>query len=270
MDAAEATSFIEGKGTELEKARLKWVLYGEKPDPAVVRPFLELQNADGGFPFRLESGLPSALNHTQGALLRMDELGMLGSSPAKGAFTYILNTQEDDGGWDENARLAEYSTPPWGAPGERQARVYLSSQSAFWLGAGVYRDHPAFQKALDYLISHQEESGRFLGFLHSTWIASSVFLMAGDQHLEVADKGLEALMAVPLSEWVDSQIAWALGCLGKAGLSKTHPFVKRCLDALVHRFQGGGEWASEEGEPQRVGATIQVLNALNHYDMLSG
>lgn len=270
MDFKAAVSFIEERGTDLEKARLRWILHGVQPDPDIVGPFLELQNADGGFPFRMEPGHPSALNHTHGALLRMDELGMLGSSPAQRALEYIINDQKDDGGWDENPRLAEFDTPPWGTPGDLRARVYLSSQSAFWLGAGGYRDHPAFQKALDYLIPHQEDSGRFRGFLHTTWIASSVYLMAGDPYLEQMRASLDALMAVPVSEWVDSQISWALGCLGKAGLSKTHPFVERCLGALIRRFGAGGSWASEDGESQKVGAALEAVKALKHYGMLSG
>ncbi len=77
-------------------------------------------------------------------------------------------------------------------------------------------------------------------------------------------------MAVPISEWVDSQISWALGCLGKAGLSKTHLFVERGLDVLVRRFEAGKSWASEDGESQRVGAALEALKALKHYGMLSG
>lgn len=270
MDAAASVSFIEDRGSDLEKARLRWILYGESPDPAVVGPFLDLQNTDGGFPFRMEPGLPSALNHTHGALLRMDELGMLGSPSAKRAFEFTCNRQKDDGGWDENPRLTDCETPPWGTPGDTRARVYLTSQSAFWLAAGGYKGHPAFQKALDYLASHQEKSGRFQGFLHTTWIASSAFLMAGDPNLKVVEKGLEALLAVPLSEWVDSQISWALGCLGRAGLPRSHPFAEKILPTLVDRRAEDGAWASEDGEAQRVGATLEALKALKHYGMLSG
>jgi prenyltransferase beta subunit len=181
MDIAESVSFIEENGTDLEKARTRYILYGAKPEPDVVQPFIELQNADGGFPFGLAQGNPSTLNNTQVALLRLDELGMLDSATADRAFEYILKTQRDDGGWDEDASIAGYSPPPWASPGAPEARVYLSSQSAFWLAVGGYRSQPGFHKALDFLREHQEESGRFQGFLHSTWIATSVFLMAGSQ-----------------------------------------------------------------------------------------
>jgi hypothetical protein len=214
-------------------------------------------------------GNPSALHNTHAALLRLDELEILGSSAAKKAFEYILRVQREDGGWDENAPIAKYSPPPWARPGEPWARIYLSAQSAYWLAVGEYQSHAGFQKALDFLREHQEGSGRFEGFLHSTWIATAVFVMAGDPYSEIVDKGLEALKAKPLSEWVDSQISWALECLGRAGLPKENPFVEQSLAELIRRQGGSGEWISEDGEARTVGAIIGVLKVLKYYDMLA-
>jgi len=268
MDIAESVSFVEENGTDLEKARMRYILYGVKPEPDVIQPFVELQNADGGFPFRLVQGNPSALNNTLIALCWMDEMGMLGSPMANRAFRHVLAAQRDDGGWDEDASIAQYGPPPWASPGDLRARLYLSSQSAFWLIAGGYGSHPGFQRALDFLLKHQEESGRFQGFLHTTWIATSVFVMAGDQYSKVVRKGLEALMDIPLSEWVDSQICWALECLGKAGLPKDDPFVEKGLAELARRQGADGRWISEDGETRTVVAIIGALKVLKHYGML--
>jgi hypothetical protein len=267
MDIVESISFIEENGTDLEKARTRYILYGAKPEPDVVQPFIELQNADGGFPFGLAQGNPSTLNSTQVALLRLDELGMLDSSTADGAFKYTLKSQRDDGGWDEDASIAEHDPPPWARPGALDARVYLSSQSAFWLAVGGFRSHPGFHRSLDFLREHQEGSGRFQGFLHSTWIATSVFLMAGSQYAEIARKGLEALVTEPLSGWVDSQISWALHCLGAAGLPKDNPFVEKGLVELARRRGIDGRWISEDGEARTVGAVIETLKVLKHYEV---
>jgi squalene cyclase len=268
MDIAESVSFIEENGTDLEKARMRHILYGAKPEPDIVQPFIELQNADGGFPFGPAQGNPSTLNNTHVALLRLDELGMLDSATADRAFGYILKTQRDDGGWDEDAAIAGYGPPPWARPGALEARVYLSSQSAFWLAVGGYRSHPGFHKALDFLRAHQKESGRFQGFLHSTWIATGVFLMAGSsQYAEIARKGLEALATEPLSGWVDSQISWALHCLGAAGLPKGNPFVEKGLTELAQRRSIDGRWISEDGEGRTVGAVIETLKVLKHYEV---
>ncbi len=49
MDITAAVSFVESRGTGLEKARLKWILYGVAPDPWVVIALLERQYENGGF-----------------------------------------------------------------------------------------------------------------------------------------------------------------------------------------------------------------------------
>jgi hypothetical protein len=50
MDTAKSVRFILDKGSDLEKARIRWILYGVKPGPNVARALSELQSADGGFP----------------------------------------------------------------------------------------------------------------------------------------------------------------------------------------------------------------------------
>jgi hypothetical protein len=269
MDVTESISFVEANGTDLEVARLRCILYGTAPEPKVLQPFLALQRADGGFPFRFEPGNPTALNTTQVALLWLDELGLLDSPAAQRSFEVLLRTQREDGGWDEEAAISEYDPPPWAIPGEPSARVYLTAQSAFWLAAVGYRSQPGFPRALDFLLDHQEESGKVQGFPHNTWIATSVFLMAGAPYAETARKGLEVLAAKPFSEWVDSQIAWALDCLGRAGLSRNNPFVEAGLAELIRRRSVEGKWRSEDGEGRTVGSIIEALKVLKCYDRLA-
>ena len=269
MNITESISFVEANGTDLENARLRCLLYGTQPEPGVLQPFLDLQNADGGFPFRMEQGNPTALNHTQVALLWMDELGLLDAPASQNAFEYVLRTQREDGGWNEEIAIAQYDPPPWAIPGEPWARVYLTAQSAFWLAVGGYRTSPGFQSALDFLLKHQEESGKFQGFLHNTWIATSVFWMAGALYAEPAGKGLAALAARPLAKWVDSQIAWALDCLGRAGLPQDEPFVKAGLAELLRRRSAEGKWVSEDGEARTVGAVLEALKVLKCYELLA-
>jgi hypothetical protein len=121
---------------------------------------------------------------------------------------------------------------------------------------------------LDFLLQHRGESGKFYGYLHTTWIATSVFLMAGSQYLEIVESGLRVLVDRALTEWEASQIAWALDCLGKAGLPDSHPFVERCLAELLNRQRPDGSWSSEDGEAFAVGATIGALKALKRYGFL--
>ncbi|MCK4314229.1 MAG: terpene cyclase/mutase family protein [Anaerolineae bacterium] len=268
MDITKSVASIEERGSGLERARIRQILYGVRPEPDVTQPFMELQNDDGGFPYDMVQGNLSTVDSTLVALWWMDELRMLESSTADKAFGYLLAVQRDYGGWDEDPSIAQYDLPPWISPGDLRTKLYLSSYSAYWLAVRSYGTRPAFQKVLDFLLKHRDETGRFYGYLHTTWIATSVFIMAEPQYSEVVRKGLQVLMDRPLSEWADSQIAWALNCLGQAGLPKDHPFIEKCLAELLQRQRPDGKWSSEDGEAYAVGATIEVLKALKLYGLL--
>jgi len=268
VDPGPSVAFVEVKGTELEKARMRRVLYGVDPTPDVVRPLTERQNDDGGFPRRGAEGSPSCVHGTLNALWQMDELGALGGPVGDKALRYLLAVQREDGGWDEDASVAECGVPPWARPGDLRARLYLTAYAAYWLVLGGRAGHEAFGRALRFLQSHQDETGRFHGFIHTTWIATSVFVMAGSQYADVVAKGLQALVARPLPEWVDSQICWALDCLGRAGVLKDQPIVQEGLAELLRRRGADGEWASEDGAAHAAGATVEALKVLKHYGLL--
>ena len=268
VDVALAVSFVKANGVELEQARLRRLLYDQNLEPELVLSFLGPQNVDGGFPCRRVEGNRSCIHSTLNALWRLDELGMLSTPTCDEALGYLLNVQQEDGGWDEEESVLEYGVPPWAIPGDLKARLYLSALSAYWLAAGGFVGDPALEKAFQFLLAHQDGTGRFHGFLHSTWIGTGALLMAGERYSEAAQKGLQALGGEPLSEWVDSQICWALDCLSRAGLLKDHPFVAACLDELARRQGDSGEWASEDGEAHTVGATLEALKVFKRYGLL--
>ncbi|MEW6718629.1 MAG: prenyltransferase/squalene oxidase repeat-containing protein [Chloroflexota bacterium] len=268
MDITKAINFIEDHGTDLEKARIRHILYGTRPDPYVIQHLLDLQNPEGGFPYDLTPGNISSVSDTLNALWQMDELGMLNSPAADNALQYLLSVQSEDGGWDKDADIAQYDPPPWAKPGSLAPRLYLSAYAAYWLALRGFKDHLSFKKALDFLRPYQDESGRFAGFPHTTWIATSVYYIAGGEYSPVAERGIRSLMEKPLIEWEDSQIAWALDCLSKAGFSKEHPFIQSCLEEIRQRQDANGCWVSEDGEAFTVGATLAALKVLKLYGLL--
>ncbi len=269
MDINRAITFIAEKGSSLENARLHFILEGANPSPEVVQKLLELQNADGGFPFGMLAGNLSTINETTVALWWLEELGMLATSQAESAFAFLISAQQEDGSWDELPEIAQYDLPPWIQIGDLKTKLYLSAYSAYWLALGGRLRLPAFRKALHFLLKHQDKSGRFYGYLHTTWIAIAVFLLAGERYARVSQSGLQFLAGKNIVEWDDSQIAWALDCLSRAGLPKNHPFIDNCLAELVRRQKPDGSWASEDGESFAVGATIQAVKVFKRYDLFN-
>lgn len=270
MDIQQAITYIEAKGSAMETARLHAIVHATVPQPEVTQNFLGLQNDNGGFPYQFVSGNLSTLNETTVALWWMEELDLLSSPAASKAFEYLLSVQAQDGSWDEDPLIAQYDLPPWIQLGDQKTRLYLSAYGSYWLALGGYTRSPAFRKALHFLIRNQDGSGKFYGYLHTTWIAAGVMLMAGERYASVADKAIQALAARTLEDWADSQIAWALDCLSRGGLPMSHPFVDQCLKELLPRQKLDGSWASEDGEAYAVSATIQVMKILKRYGLITG
>ncbi len=269
MDIEKSIAFIESRGSELEKVRLNCILRGTRPPADVVQKLINLQNADGGFPFGMQAGKLSTINETTVALWWLEEMDLLYSPLAHFAFDFLNRTQQAEGYWDEDPRLAQYELPPWIKLGDLYTQLYLTAYVAFWLAAAGKTTQPAFRKSLHFLIKNQDETGKFLGFLHTTWIAIGVFLMAGKHYTTIAGKAHQVLCDRHLDEWEDGQLAWALDCLSKGGLPKTDSFVRAGLSELKRRQKLDGSWASEDGEGAAVGATIQAIKVFKHYGLIT-
>jgi hypothetical protein len=269
VEIQQAVTFIEEHGSSLEKARMGCIVHGMTPQAEEIHDFLGLQNDDGGFPYQLAHGNLSTLNETTVALWWLEDLDLLHSPTTQGAFEYLLSVQSTDGSWDEDPRIAQYDLPPWIQVGDRKTQLYLSANASYWLAIGGYMRNPALRKAIHFLIRNQEASGRFYGYLHTTWIAAATLLMAGERYDQVARRAIQALSGQSVSSWADSQIAWALDCLSRAGLPGDHPFAKGCINELLRRQKPDGSWASEDGEGSAVSASIQVLKVFKRYGLLS-
>jgi hypothetical protein len=269
MNLALAEMYVSENGSELEVARLKYILYGSNPELEVLESFTALQNEDGGFPCGLLAQKPSSLDRTHLALWWLDEMGRLDSPEVDRGMEYIIRAQNADGSWDEAPILTSHCLSPWIIPGDLLTRLYLTAYSAYWLGASGRRGHSAFQKALDFLVYYQDDKGEFHGYLHTTWLATSAFIMADGQNAVPAKQGMQALMDRPLSEYEASQLAWLLNCFSTAGLLKGHHVARPFLIQLRQLQREDGSWASEDGDNFAVDSTIESLRALKCFGFLS-
>ena len=262
INTRQAMRYIEGKGTDFDQARLRAALSGIQPAAVILRPLFDLQSEDGGFPSRPRPGNPSSIDSTLTAILKLDEVGLFPSPVTDAALHFLSVQQHSDGSWDENPDLPERDLAPWVIPGSLPVRFYFTAYSAFWFGLAGNQQGEPFQKAARYLLDHQEESGKIPGFEHNTWLGAGAFLLAGGEYTRAAHSAVHYLNAQPLANWEDSQMAWALDVLTRAGLPKDAPFVQRGVELLCQRQAEDGSWAAEDGQGFAITATLQVLRVI--------
>mgnify|MGYP005815323665 CR=1 FL=1 len=267
VDLGAAIAFVTEHGTVLEKARLLRLLMSVEPGREAYQKLLDSQNADGGFPSRPRPGSASAVDSTLTALWQFDELGLNAHPAAARALAFLLAMQQPDGGWDENPDLPAYDLPPWIVRGDPGARLYLTTYAAYWLGMLGYAQHTAFKAALAYISARQTPSGQIPGYLHSNWLGIAAFLVDGG-YTQNAGKGMDYLASLPFSEWDDSQIAWAIDCLTRAGLPHEHPWLAAALPELLRRQAADGSWSSDDGPAFAASATVTAIKALQRHGLV--
>lgn len=261
----EAYQFVIENGSPLEVARIEHILYRKLPPQDVLDHLHNQQNADGGFPlFRKKNNL-SAVGASLYALWWMDDLGLLNSQLAERTIRYVLSQQQPDGAWDESQDLQVYDPPIWARPGVENTRIYLTGYALFWIAALQREAMAEFYMGIDFLRRYIKADGSFIGYPHSTWIATSTFILAEGVDSTEAHKGLKYLEDKPIEDWVDSQIGWALNCFSKAGLPQDHPLIATLLDELVRRQMPNGNWISEDSEDFLPSVTVDILKALKSF-----
>jgi hypothetical protein len=273
----QAIFYIDQHGTILEKARLLYLLMEVEPSPEVYMKLLSLQNPDGGFPSRPKGASPSSIDSTLTSLWQLDELGMFAHPAAQSALGYLANMQHPDGSWDENPALPQHDLPPWIQPGSQATILYLTVYAAFWLGVRSSLRSPAapqdeisaaFVRALAFIAQQQETEGKIPGYFHNSWMGISALLLGSDAYAQPAARGIAYLSGLPDSEWEDSQLAWALDCLSRAGLLADHPLVRPLLTSLIQRQSAEGSWASEDGPANAASATVNALKVIKRLTSL--
>ncbi len=269
MDAKKALRYVNERGSEIEKARAFRAISGGKAPVAVEGEISRLQNADGGFPLYQEKGGSSTLDSTLFVFGWLDQLGLIPSPLCARSCQFLLERQESDGGWDERSLPPPLELPPWSMPGDLKARLYLSAHALFWLEAAGLNERPIpLRRAISFILSHQEENGKFYGYLHTTWIGSSALLLAGTDFLAPARLGLDYLLKREPELWEASQMAWALSSFARAGLPGNHPLIEKLLRALMEKQRPDGSWASEDGDAYAAEATVSALWGFRLYGLI--
>jgi len=268
LNITKAVSFVESNGTALEKYRLHFLLGKERNDDVPLRHLRELQNQDGGFPYKDEKGRVSCANDTNNILHIMVELELNKSDVCRKTVEYLFKIQKEDGSWSENEKIKAYNPPFWDMPNNPNTTMWLTADIAHVLIQLGYSNFPAVQKATTFLLKNRDNEGKFAGPLHSTWISIGVFGRLEGSNSDIVKKALKVIEQnfERLKDGAGN-FAWVLECLYVAGIPEENPVVKRCIEELVNSQQENGSWKSADGEEFTVSITINVLNVLKKYEV---
>jgi len=258
-DHEAAVVFIQSNGDELERARLRRLLFGATPPPQVVDQLLAGQQANGGW---TPSWAPdyASIDATCFHLAQASQLGVVDEPAVKRATGFLIARQSNDGWWEEE-RIVAQQAPPWAKPGELHARLYLTANAGLWLAvlsAGA-ADAAAANRAAAYLAAHVSTDGRFASFLHTHWLAGCLFWRVGDEDLA---RSVFDCIHGRLQDLAASNLAWLGVSLFTAGVPREHALARAAAEVLQHEQQPYGRWVSEDGPQNDVHTTLEALHVL--------
>lgn len=259
-----AVAYIHENGEELERARLAGLLGRSRAEPKVARSLLARQNEDGGFPYGLIQGRPSAITATVLAMRCMQDLRLLPSSYVERAAAYLLTVQRPEGSWEESPSILRYDPPALVRPGSPLSRSYCTALAACWMARLLGPRHDSVTRAAANLRASRDGGWPADEPAHVTAHVAAALLMVEGPSSAVA-AGLDALRRQAPEVWTADRLTDALGAMYMAGLPAEDPFVAGGLRRLQLLQRPDGGWASEYGADRDVDLSLRALGVLLAY-----
>jgi hypothetical protein len=259
-----AVAYIQENGDELERARLAGLLGRSRAEPKVARSLLARQNEDGGFPYGLIQGRPSAVTATATAMQWMQNLRLLPSSYVERATAFLLTVQRPNGMWEESPAVLPYGPPALARPGSLLARTYCTALAASWMARVLGPQHDSVARAIAYLREAHDGGWPPDEPPHvMAQVAAAVLMVEGPS--SSASAGLDVLRHVAPEAWTADRLTDAVNALSVAGVPADDQFVTAGLARLLSLQRPDGGWSSEDGADRDVDLSLRALGVLFAY-----
>jgi len=245
---------------------LESILKQKRPARSVLSKIEIMRKSDGGFAFWDED--VSSITSTLNILGWMDDLSVKKGVIIDKTFEFLLERQQEDGGWDELEAVKNLGAPPFMTPGETNTRVWLTACCAHWF-VRFGRAEPPGAKGCParFLEQNIEPSGLLSGYLRATWDALVIFGYHPGVDSQLFADTLKAIENSFTPEaWDGSIIAWLLRALRDSGLQAEHQLVSRSLEVLEEKQLSNGSWESEDGDDYSVWATVDAVRVLKDFE----
>ena len=254
MNQEKAIQFVQQNGNEIELARLRFLLHGERPSTTIIQQLFNGQRDDGGFaPFWAPNY--SSIDATCYRLAQAEQLGLDRTKPAiDKAVRFLLGRQRQDGRFAEDGSVAD-SAPPWAAPGDLAAELYLTANVGFWLAFFGFDD--AARQSANFLAAHLDtQSHKLPSFAQAQWLACGLAWKLGlDEMVDHLASHLYAQLPGSAGE-----LAWMLVTLRSVDFPADRGVIVSGSLRLARMQAADGRFPSDEG--QDVHTTLEALRAI--------
>ena len=261
MDLEKAAAFVELRGDIGERARLRHILTGEPAGVDARHHIAAGQRADGGWPPPWAPAY-SSIDATCYRLAQAEELGLPAvDAGVDSALHFLANRQQADGAWEEAPDISSMA-PAWAMPGNREARLYLTANSAYWLAHLGQAEASLRESAMSgarYLQTFLDERGRMPSFWQTHWLAASLWRIL-DQN-DWAER-VYPFLESRVPEMPAASLAWLMVALRGAGLPASHRLIVFAADRLPTLQAPDGHWPHDDEPGQAVATTLAALHAL--------
>jgi hypothetical protein len=270
---ADAVSFVLRHGNAYERLYLETALT-RALDQQLVAELIELQRADGGWPWSLDSEAASSIVQTARALeLLLKVSSETNQQWVTDAVCFLLARQAEDGGWPESSELAECipSHMPWISTTD--SMTYATGDVINALLRSGRAEHPGVTRAVAFLRRTQNDEGGWSphmgpGGPTGTDIASmdvivkALVLTGEGKQSAILKWAAEAVLA----NWEDWEYpvsaASALNVMLRLGYAPDHSHVKGLARALLTSQQADGGWNVTGVGPSDAGQTAYCVKQL--------
>jgi len=275
VDLDAAIGYVVARGDAVDRARLSWLRSGVAPPPDVLDKAEHGQASGGGWP-ALWGGDVASIDATCFRLAELDDLGALDRPVARRALAWLASRQRPDGTWEEDESLAR-EAPPWAMPGDPEARLYLTTNAAFWLVVGgsagsVERpeaDHPGWQphddehtalltRAAEAFRAELRPDGTWPSFLATGWLGAALLYHLG-WFYEAAQIQVNLTQRMPELSAADSASIGA--AMRRVGMPASDWLLVAVRQRLSDTQRGDGGWPSDDGDAFDVHTTLTAIRA---------
>lgn len=270
VDVDAAIGFVVARGDQVDRARLAYLRTGAAPEATLVTIVEAGQLPDAGWPGH-EGGQIASIDATCFRFAELDDLGALGRPSCRQAMDWLALQQRSDGTWEEDSALAD-EAPPWAAPGDPEARFYLTANAAFWLSAGGLAARPGgpldtrvggayagvVANAANTLAQSLASDGSWPSYLMAGWYAAAV--LYGQARWDESAR-IRAVLHRRLDDVSPGGMAVLASVLRRVGVPAHDPLLHAAYRRLAHTQRSDGGWASDDGEAFEVHTALAAIRA---------